>query len=224
MNEFFKYLKTNQIDKCTQLLREGNINVNCEDGNAALIKASINGQIEMVRLLLKYNVNQEIKDIALLQTSRCSSNLKIVQLLIEFGADVNYKNRNKETALIWASFKDRLEISLMLLQKGSDVNHEDKWGDTALLCATNHNNLKIVQLLMKFNANVNHVNRYGITIFDVIFESNNLKIGQLLPKFGALMKGYTLFLYHIEFKRRRLISIKINSRFYQIIKIILFYL
>jgi ankyrin repeat protein len=53
-------------------------------------------------------------------------------LLIEAGADLNFKNDEGSTPLITAAFLCRTEIVEMLLAKGADKSIRNKAGSTAL--------------------------------------------------------------------------------------------
>src|ERR1700674_2040252 len=63
-----------------------------------------------------------------------------VQALFEKGVDVNAKDNEGKTALMWAfSFfsRERIKPAIvqLLLEKGSDVNAQDKRGQTVLMQA-----------------------------------------------------------------------------------------
>jgi ankyrin repeat protein len=96
-------------------------------------------------------------------TSRRSegSHAKLVQLLLEHGADVSARDGEGATALHNASLMRDLEVARMLLNHGADVNATDKWGWTALhrvLEAEDHSDeihFSVAQLLVDHGADVN---------------------------------------------------------------------
>ena len=47
-------------------------------------------------------------------------------MLVQNGADVNAKNKNGSTPLIWASCNGLTDICGMLVQNGADVNAKSK--------------------------------------------------------------------------------------------------
>lgn len=59
--------------------------------------------------------------------------LGVVQALLAKGADVNAKNNDGRTALIFASLKGQLEIVQAFLAKGADVNAKVNYGPTDLM-------------------------------------------------------------------------------------------
>ena len=51
----------------------------------------------------------------------------------EHGADVNAKNKDGSTALLFASFKGHLEILKYVVENGADLNAKNDKGDTGLI-------------------------------------------------------------------------------------------
>ena len=58
--------------------------------------------------------------------------LETVKLLIENGADIDAKDKDGYTVLMYASNNGNLEIIKYLVENGADINIKDKNGDTAL--------------------------------------------------------------------------------------------
>ena len=57
--------------------------------------------------------------------------------MVRNGADVNVtNNKNKDTALVWASLSGHLEIVKYLVQNGADVNGTNDVNNTALIEAS----------------------------------------------------------------------------------------
>ncbi len=59
-----------------------------------------------------------------------------VQALLDSGADVDAKDENEMTALMWAAFGGDIDTVKVLLERGADVTAKDKDGGTARLWAT----------------------------------------------------------------------------------------
>lgn len=105
----------------------------------------------------------------------------LVKYLLQHGADVNYQNKNGNTALMYAvdASVDRLygdpesliQNVAMLVEKGAKTNLADNDGDTALFYAVakGYNEKswgrfqRMVGYLVKNGADVNHQNKRGLT-------------------------------------------------------------
>lgn len=96
------------------------------------------------------------------EPARKNPNIEIVKELIDGGADVNAKDKDDETALMWA-LKDfryfdnpNLEFTIKVIRElingGADVNAKDEDGKTALMKT---DNLEIIKELIKAGVNVN---------------------------------------------------------------------
>jgi ankyrin repeat protein len=158
------------------------------DGGTALMAASLNGQTDVVRALLRKGANVNAKDnsgqTALLSAS--FGHLDIVRALLEKGADVNAKGNSGQTALLSASF-GHLDIVRALLEKGADVNAKsDDTIGTALAGASFGGHLDIVRALLDKGADVNaRGNMDGRTALMAASEQGHLDVVQALLENGA---------------------------------------
>ena len=53
-------------------------------------------------------------------------NLELVKLLLKAGADINAKDKNGWTALVWASQSGQTEIEAFLREIGANVNNPNE--------------------------------------------------------------------------------------------------
>eukprot|EP00919_Chromeraceae_sp_WS-2016_P076936 GHVR01182052.1.p1 GENE.GHVR01182052.1~~GHVR01182052.1.p1 ORF type:complete len:116 (+),score=15.91 GHVR01182052.1:30-377(+) len=79
----------------------------------------------------------------------------IARLLIDKGADVNSRENDGYTPLIWASNRGHTDIARLLIDKGADVNSKDKDGTTPLISASEFGHTEIVRFLIEKGADVN---------------------------------------------------------------------
>lgn len=86
-----------------------------------------------------------------------------VEILLEYGADPNALDGNKDTPLHWAAFKNMAECARSLLENGALVNARDYNDDTPLSWAAMKGNLESVSVLLDFGAEVRVVNLKGQT-------------------------------------------------------------
>ena len=73
---------------------------------------------------------------------------EMVALLMDFGADVNGRNADGITPLMFACQRGRSEVARTLVQHGSVVNAIDNDDKSALLYAAEYGHLEIVELLV----------------------------------------------------------------------------
>ncbi|MBL8714152.1 MAG: ankyrin repeat domain-containing protein [Alphaproteobacteria bacterium] len=133
-----------------------------------LFQAVIHQRLAVVQDLISQGVNVNVVDVkgvdsfmrgatplmyaAMKTTDTTSAKLKIAQLLIEHGANVNLADRNKATALTWAASTGNLEAATLLIEKGADVNASD---GVALAMATKNEKIDVARLLIKKGADIN---------------------------------------------------------------------
>ncbi len=107
-------------------------------------------------------------------------NPKVVQDLLEQGADVNVTNYKGQSALHCAAKAGFVEPVRILLDHGADVNAQDRDGDTPLHTACrssikNHQRLQqVVDLLIKNGAKLSAQNNRGRTPKQVLRRSKTL--------------------------------------------------
>lgn len=116
-----------------------------------------------------------------------------VKELINKGVDVNTKDEDRNTALIYATdqtysmytYKDYITIVKLLLEAGANVNLQNNHGRTALIMATDYNNIDIVKLLIKKGADVNIQDEEGKTALMYATIMEGIKLVELLIEAGA---------------------------------------
>lgn len=77
-------------------------------------------------------------------------NAKILEALLFEGIDVNVKDKDGWTALMWAAYKCHYEIVDLLLKNGADINMKDDNGKTAFLIAEGGMHNEIAELLKEY--------------------------------------------------------------------------
>ena len=90
--------------------------------------------------------------------------LEIVKLLVDKGADVNAKDSNESTPIIWALMggtTSNLEILAFLVKKGADVNSADVRLNTPLHRASSNENPKAIRFLLEHGAKATNQNLNG---------------------------------------------------------------
>jgi hypothetical protein len=156
------------------------------DWDADLLKASSNGDAEEVRRLLGLKAN------------------------------VNAKDENENTPLMFASEDGHLGIvNLLLLEKGIDINAKNKEGQTPLALAVLNGHKDIVKLLLEKDADVNaKLNEHwgGATILMMAVAKDYPDIMEMLLKKGADVNaqdgdGKTALFLALEYGRPKIVEI-----------------
>lgn len=75
------------------------------------------------------------------------NSLKIIKLLLAFGANINIQNLSQETPLYLACKKGYYEVVELLVKNGADIDIKDQLGKTPLDIAKEKKHEKIIELL-----------------------------------------------------------------------------
>ena len=81
--------------------------------------------------------------------------------LIEAGADVNAKDKTKQSAYLVSTSEGYLDLLELTLDHGADVESLDKWNGTGLIRAAERGHHDIVGRLLQTDIDVDHVNNLG---------------------------------------------------------------
>jgi ankyrin repeat protein len=81
-------------------------------------------------------------------------NLAAVQKLLDDGVDVNWKDANGYTGLIWASAMGHVNVVKLLLDRGALIDPQCNLGHTALMIASITGKFECVQLLLERGADM----------------------------------------------------------------------
>ena len=125
--------------------------------NSPLHSAVRYGDLEMTQVLLDYgldvNLQNEIGTTPLgLATYGDFKDPRVIQLVLDHGADPNARRWNNITALHQASELGRIEIVRLLVERGARVEVEDDEGRTPLDVASGERRDEILKLLLEHRA------------------------------------------------------------------------
>lgn len=154
----------------------------CRQNNIGVLKALINANINV-------NVNSKRGSLPL-AWAVLNSNINIVQLLLDKGADANAKTGLGNTALMFVS--DRW-IGQLLLKSGADINAKGVSGNTALIDATQCVKIDIVKFLLENGADREIQNDQGKTALMVanhIMASVNPQAAEKLKQIMQLLENF----------------------------------
>ena len=130
------------------------------------LRVAVNkGYFDVARLLLDHgaDVNNKISNWTLLHHASYDGNSDVVQLLLEYRADVDCRADLDRTSLHLASEGGRLEAMQLLLEYRADVDSVMDHGWTPLHRASAWIKLEAVRLLLHHGANTEAVDEWGMT-------------------------------------------------------------
>src|SRR5215831_480570 len=143
-----------------RLLGQGaNPNAQSADGATAVMYASANADLDLVRALIKAGANVKLKNqfgTSALTEAAIIGSEKVIEALLKAGADPNTRNPEGETPLMAAARSGKVEAAKRLLDAGADVNPHESWGgQSAIMWAAAQSQPEMIKLLASRGADVN---------------------------------------------------------------------
>ena len=177
-----KYRSQEDGVHAAQLLLEcgADVNTRRNDDWTPLHVASYFGNVEIVRLLLDNGADPEAyaegdmgeKPLHKVSSGKYRSQedgVRVAQLLLECGADVNSRRNDRWTPLHIASWSGKFEVVQVLIDHTAEVDAVDDLGKTPLhdvlqgMYESQEDGVRIAQLLLGHGADVNAKSRAGTT-------------------------------------------------------------
>lgn len=128
---------------------------------------------------------------------------KACQVLTRLGSDVNTRDSDRWTPLMWAARSGCDKTSQALLDKQAILDHVNNRGDTALHIASSHGKVRVVELLLNVGANVCLRNSQGQSCLDVAVLSGAgdvaLAIAQNKRLVAIFWLAIPLFVFDLQF-------------------------
>lgn len=126
-------------------------NAKDDDGTTALMRAAMDGQNELVKMILaqpgvRVDERDPLGQTALMMAA-ARGRTGAVRLLLEAGADPKAADREGASALMRAALFGYTKTAKALLEGGSEANQRDKAGNTALILSITGGRLDTVVLI-----------------------------------------------------------------------------
>ena len=201
---YSKYRSPEDGVRVAQLLLERGADVNTRrnDHWTPLHAASYSGNVEIVRLLLDHGADPEAnaegdmgeKPLHQVSYSKYRSpedGVRVAQLLLEHGVDVNTRRNDCWTPLHIASYLGKFEIVQVLIDHSADVDALDNFDKTPLhdvsqgKYESQEDGVRIAQLLLDHGADVNAKTRTGDTPLTLAACNERPKLSELLLEHAA---------------------------------------
>jgi len=114
------------------------------------------------------------------------SNVSLVKLLIDNGADINIKYNNYWDLILWTiNNTDSKEIIELLINAGANIEAKDNNNWTPIMYASYRGLKDVVELLIKAGANINIKSVNGKTALMRAKEYDHKDVVKLLKQYGA---------------------------------------
>ncbi|XP_060702994.1 ankyrin repeat and protein kinase domain-containing protein 1 [Hemiscyllium ocellatum] len=186
--ELLQHLLEQNFNNVKKILKKEHVAMNFVEDYTLLHMTLFTGDVELVRLILKYGGSVNA------QTSRGLTPLIIAvhhrfedisKLLIEEGADVNLTDEDNWGPLHFASQNGDDRIARLLLDKDADVNIREHDGWSPLHMASQNAHENIVRILFTRQASVDLQDRDNRTPLHIAAYHGNYSIAKLLIGQGA---------------------------------------
>ncbi|EAY16834.1 hypothetical protein TVAG_447930 [Trichomonas vaginalis G3] len=150
--------------------------------------ACVNGNLNLVKLLIDCKCNKEVKDIykqTPLFFASSRGHLEVVKYLVSVGADKEAKNNDEWTPLIIASENGHLEVVKYLISVGADKEAKDNDEWTPLIWASKNGHHEVVKYLISVGADKEAKNDNGFTPLILASRYGHLEVVKYLISVGA---------------------------------------
>ena len=143
-----------------------------------------------------------------------NGDLEAVELLLDFGASIDARNKYGETALHWACRFGSLPVVTYLLEVGADITICDSDMNSVLHWAAEYDHPELVRYLIVQNVNQAIKNVDDLTAYQVALENESYKAARV---FKSFIKSSTFSSVTSSLKkalRQRLLPISSSSLVY----------
>lgn len=174
----------------TEERREGaDINSKNDYGKDALMLALLKDHSETANWLIEAGINinhintrngQNALSIAVHR-----GNLKIIDKLVEYGADTKFRDYQGNNLCKWAVIAGNEEALKKTISISADINTPNDRGETPLMWAASYRNLPVAELLVSSGANLNAQDNRGRTALMFALTAGNEEMASFLCEKGA---------------------------------------
>lgn len=172
--EFIRRVQRGDRNAVSLLLSAGmSPNTMDQNGAPALILAVQSGNLEIVRVLVHRAPWTNASGDYSLET-----------------VNINAKDKEGDSALMWAVKDDRADIVKFLLKEGADVNAGNTRGETPLMLAARNGQIDMVKLLLKEGADVNAKSIDGETASTLAAKEGQSQVLNVLSKSSPNAAAY----------------------------------
>jgi len=110
-----------------------------------------------------------------------------IRLLLQLGADVNYRDINGRTPLMLAASMGRVSSVKLLMSNYADHHIIDNFGWSALMFGVYYNHHEVVTFMLDNGVDPNLASKQGLTALKIAQEHKRIKMVDLLLEYGAMV-------------------------------------
>ena len=136
----------------------------------ALCVAAQEGHADIMDILLTDAVHPDVSDLSdtmwrrkAIHHAAARGHVRVVEKLVESGADINIVDDDSRTPLLWAATNGWVSVAEYLINHGAAINLAQREGFTPLHAATYLGHLPMCQFLLSRGADINSADRDGWT-------------------------------------------------------------
>jgi ankyrin repeat protein len=165
-DELFKAASAGNLGAAKAAILAGaRVNASNEWGNTPVMLAAQQGQVDVVRALLRAGASVDGRGGAMtpLAAAALGGHTEVVKLLLNSGAQTDTSTETGESALVLAVRMNRLAAAATLLDAGASLKVRNRQGDSLCMVAIAENLPDMLALLLKHGADPNTPDRDGLT-------------------------------------------------------------
>lgn len=165
-------VENNDIAKVKNFIASNSdINKQDSEGITPLLSCAYYNNYDICELLLKNKANPNLatfqNKLTPLHWASSNENIKLINLLLSYGASINAVTAQYETSLMYSVKNNKLNSVKYLLLKGANPNITNIAGETSLHMAARRLNGDIIKVLIDGGADASAINNQQETAFDV---------------------------------------------------------
>ena len=145
------FLKAKQLEMIELLLTLG-ADIDHKDKNGYTALSSFGTNYDVAKFLLEKGANPNTKDIMPLIEAVRNGDVKLIELLIHHGADLNAFDQNENSPLLQAVQDKKYDLAKLLLERGADAKKDPRLMLSAMAIAMTTGNSEFTKLLADYGA------------------------------------------------------------------------
>lgn len=165
---------------------EPDLSIKDKEGRNALECAIQYGHINVVNTLIKKGgfFSIDSKEEIFFEVIK-NDWVDTAKLLLEYGADINAKNKKGWTALYTAAYRGEFDTLKLLLEYGADIEAKNEFGWTSLCFAAYRDKFDTVKFLLEHGADIEAKANNGWSALRMAARRNRLGMVNFLLEHGA---------------------------------------